>query len=70
MKHRLKTAGRTYSRASGRHSRRAAGFTLIEITVVLAIAWMVYRRSTDLYARKHPDSRTAQRKAAKKERAR
>jgi len=37
---------------------------------VLAVAWMVYRRSTDLYARKHPDSRTGQRKAAKKERAR
>jgi membrane protein DedA with SNARE-associated domain len=37
---------------------------------VLAVAWMVYRRVTDLYARKHPDSRTAQRRAAKKERAR
>src|SRR3954463_9730887 len=34
--------------------------------VVLAVAWMVYRRATDLYARKRPDSRTAQRKAAKK----
>ena len=37
---------------------------------VLAVAWMVYRRSTDLYARKHPESRTAQRKAAKKDRTR
>ncbi len=34
--------------------------------VVLGIAWMVFRRVTDLYARKHPDSRTAQRRAAKK----
>src|SRR5688500_18216706 len=34
---------------------------------VLAIGWMVYRRATDLYARKHPDSRTALRKAAKRE---
>jgi membrane protein DedA with SNARE-associated domain len=33
---------------------------------VLGIGWMVFRRMTDLYARKHPDSRTAQRKAAKK----
>ncbi len=33
---------------------------------VLGIGWMVFRRVTDLYARKHPDSRTAQRKAAKK----
>jgi membrane protein DedA with SNARE-associated domain len=33
---------------------------------VLGIGWMVFRRATDLYARKHPDSRTAQRKAAKK----
>jgi membrane protein DedA with SNARE-associated domain len=33
---------------------------------VLAIGWMVYRRSTDLYARKHPDSRAALRKAAKR----
>jgi membrane protein DedA with SNARE-associated domain len=32
---------------------------------VLAVAWMVYRRGTDLYARRHPDSRTAQRRAAK-----
>ena len=37
---------------------------------VLAVAWMVYRRSTDLYARKHPDSKMGQRRAAKKERAR
>jgi len=37
---------------------------------VLAVAWMIYRRSTDLYARKHPDSKTGQRRAAKKERAR
>jgi membrane protein DedA with SNARE-associated domain len=37
---------------------------------VLAVAWMVYRRSTDLYARKHPDSKVGQRRAAKKERAR
>ena len=37
---------------------------------VLAVAWMVYRRATDLYARKHPDSRMGQRRAAKKERAR
>jgi membrane protein DedA with SNARE-associated domain len=37
---------------------------------VLAVAWAVYRRSTDLYARKHPDSKTGQRRAAKKERAR
>jgi membrane protein DedA with SNARE-associated domain len=35
---------------------------------VAAVAWMVYRRSTDLYARKHPDSRTAQRRAAKNDR--
>jgi membrane protein DedA with SNARE-associated domain len=28
---------------------------------VLAVAWAVYRRSTDLYARKHPYSRTARR---------
>ena len=33
---------------------------------VLGIGWMVFRRATDLYASKHPDSRTAQRKAAKK----
>jgi membrane protein DedA with SNARE-associated domain len=33
--------------------------------VVLGVAWMVYRRATDLYARKHPDSATAQRKAEK-----
>ena len=33
---------------------------------VLAVAWMVYRRSTDLYARKHPDSRTARRVAHRK----
>src|SRR3712207_8124748 len=33
---------------------------------VLGIGWMVFRRATDLYARKHPDSRTAHRKAAKK----
>jgi membrane protein DedA with SNARE-associated domain len=37
---------------------------------VLAVAWMVYRRSTDLYARKHPDSKVGQRRAAKKERSR
>src|SRR5215210_436266 len=37
---------------------------------VLAVAWMVYRRATDLYARKHPDSRMGHRRAAKKERAR
>ena len=37
---------------------------------VLAVAWMIYRRSTDLYARKHPDSKMGQRRAAKKERAR
>ncbi len=37
---------------------------------VLAVAWMVYRRSTDLYARKHPDSRLGQKRAAKKERVR
>ncbi|WP_369135001.1 DedA family protein [Modestobacter sp. I12A-02662] len=34
--------------------------------VVLGVGWMVYRRATDLYARKHPDSTTAQRKAAAK----
>jgi membrane protein DedA with SNARE-associated domain len=33
--------------------------------VVLGIGWMVFRRATDLYARKHPDSRTAHRKQAK-----
>src|SRR3954468_10931724 len=37
--------------------------------IVLAVAWAIYRRSTDLYARKHPDSRMGQRRAAKKERA-
>jgi membrane protein DedA with SNARE-associated domain len=37
---------------------------------VLGVAWMVFRRVTDLYARKHPESRTAQRRAAKKDRAR
>jgi membrane protein DedA with SNARE-associated domain len=37
---------------------------------VLAVAWAVYRRSTDLYARRHPDSKLGQKRAAKKERAR
>jgi membrane protein DedA with SNARE-associated domain len=35
--------------------------------VVLGIAWMVFRRVTDLYARRHPDSATARRKEAKRE---
>jgi membrane protein DedA with SNARE-associated domain len=42
----------------------------VVVAAVLAVGWMVYRRVTDLYARKHPDSRTAQRKAAKKDRTR
>jgi membrane protein DedA with SNARE-associated domain len=37
--------------------------------IVLAVAWAIYRRTTDLYARKHPDSRMGQRRTAKKERA-
>src|SRR3954467_10121452 len=40
----------------------------VVVAVVLAVAWMVYRRATDLYARKHPDSATAHRRAAKKDR--
>jgi len=40
----------------------------VVVVTVLAVAWMVYRRSTDLYARKHPDSRTAQRVEHRKER--
>ena len=35
--------------------------------VVLGIAWMVFRRVTDLYARRHPDSATARRKEAKRD---
>jgi membrane protein DedA with SNARE-associated domain len=35
--------------------------------VVLGIAWMVFRRVTDLYARRHPDSSTARRKQLKRE---
>jgi membrane protein DedA with SNARE-associated domain len=42
----------------------------VVIVAVLAVGWMVYRRSTDLYARKHPDSKVGQRRSAKKERAR
>jgi membrane protein DedA with SNARE-associated domain len=34
--------------------------------VVLGIGWMIFRRVTDLYARKHPDSPTAHRKQAKR----
>ena len=40
-------------------------YAVVAIAVV-TVAWMVYRRATDLYARKHPDSRTAQRRTAKK----
>ena len=40
-------------------------YAVVAIAVV-TVAWMVYRRGTDLYARKHPDSRTAQRRTAKK----
>jgi membrane protein DedA with SNARE-associated domain len=35
--------------------------------VVLGIAWMVFRRVTDLYAHRHPDSATARRKEAKRD---
>jgi membrane protein DedA with SNARE-associated domain len=35
--------------------------------VVLGIAWMVFRRVTDLYARRHPDSSTARRKQQQRE---
>ena len=38
--------------------------------VVLGIGWMVFRRVTDLYARKHPDSAAAHRKDAKREKQR
>src|SRR3954467_6349709 len=41
---------------------------VVVAVAVLAVAWMVYRRATDLYARKHPDSATAHRRAAKKDR--
>src|SRR5215213_6736062 len=40
----------------------------VVVVAVLAVAWMVYRRSTDLYARKHPDSRLGQRRTAKQDR--